>query len=63
MPISQQIVFICNECNFKEKRIIGDNRPDPNELKPCPKCKSSIRAEYENGEKFSLMFENLFTKK
>lgn len=38
MPIARTIVFECQNCGYKEKRTIGDVRPDPQELKPCPKC-------------------------
>ena len=37
MPVYQDILFICSECGYREVRRIGDVRPDPNELKPCPK--------------------------
>ena len=37
MPVYQDIVLICSECGYREVRHIGDVRPVPNELKPCPK--------------------------
>ena len=42
MPIATQQLFGCTRCGFKSYRTIGDVRPDPNELKPCPKCKSRM---------------------
>lgn len=42
MPIATQQLFGCTNCGFKSYRTIGDVRPDINELKPCPKCKSRM---------------------
>lgn len=45
-----EILFECNKCKYKEHRLIGDVVPDPNELKPCPKCGANMK---KIGEIFS----------
>ena len=42
MPISRKVLFECQNCGYTETRTIGDVRPDPAELKPCPKCDSRM---------------------
>lgn len=42
MPISKKILMKCKSCNFKTYRVLGDVRPNINQLKPCPICKKML---------------------
>ncbi len=43
MPVAQKILFVCSKCGFKSYRTVGDQFPDPNDLKPCPKCGAHMK--------------------
>ena len=54
MPINRRVMFVCENCGYKEVRTIGDVRPDLRELKPCPKCGSRMVASYDENSKENI---------
>ena len=48
--ISQTFTFKCINCGYEEDRVIGDVRPDINELRHCPKCNGKMKKTYKKGK-------------
>jgi Zn finger protein HypA/HybF involved in hydrogenase expression len=40
MPIYERILFRCIKCSFEEYRLVGDNKVESKEHKPCSRCGS-----------------------
>ncbi len=59
MPVYQNLLFICNECGYREVRCISDVRPDPNELKPCPKCGAVMEPSEEESDIMDKIFSSI----
>ena len=59
MPVYQNLLFICNECGYQEVRCISDVRPDPNELKPCPKCGAVMESSEEESDITDKIFSSI----
>ncbi len=43
MPISKQVLFVCEMCNYKKVYTIGDNLTPNDLIKVCPKCGENMK--------------------